>query len=350
MDEGLRVVQLAQRLSYHRQMGWSGGVGRRRRLAMFGGQGAPGGQLKELRTVVAGSAVVRRFVSAVAQELEIEAAAVRARLSEQATRDSVKATALFEHGFDVLRWAQGSKEDGVPLSYLNSVAVSMPLTLVIQLATYLYCWEACDDGFAEGNRGQLFVHGATGHSQGLAAAMVAGLGCTLDIFQKEAIRFAKVLLHLGVHVSTAVLAAPLSAPGDSWMLAVLKLPRAELERAVAVHNSELAECEATACDGASDTAHTVATASDGCSGQRPVARAGGQLDIAVYNGPTAHVVAGHPGALVRPSSQSNLLRQVENEPDDRHACADVTGAAVEDAVSRSSSSSRAAAADTGAVS
>ena len=288
-------------------MGWSGGVERRRRLAMFGGQGAPGGQLKELRTVVAGSAVVRRFVSTVAQELEVEATAVRARLSEQAARGSVQAAPLFEHGFDVLRWAQGSKDDGVPLSYLNSVAVSMPLTLVIQLATYLYCWQTHDDDFAEG-RGQVFVHGAAGHSQGLAAAMVVGRGSTLDSFQTEAIRFAKVLLHFGAHVSTSVLAAPLSAPGDSWMLAVLKLPRAQLERAVAVHNSELAECEATACDRTSATTHTVERASDGSSGQRPAARAGGQLDVAVYNGLTAHVVAGHPGALVRPSQTEWLCR------------------------------------------
>jgi len=33
---------------------------------------------------------------------------------------------------------------------------------------------------------------------------------------------------------------------------------------------------------------------------RPPATGGGLLDIAVYNGPTAHVVAGHPAALVRP--------------------------------------------------
>eukprot|EP01043_Picozoa_sp_COSAG02_P016359 COSAG02_NODE_717_length_18070_cov_20.762700_8_plen_259_part_00 len=253
---------------------------------------------------------MRRFVSVVAQELEIEAAAVRAqiRAAQSATPGSLnEGASLFEHGFDVLRWAQGSKEDGMPLSYLNSVAVSMPLTLVIQLATYLFCWEKCDNDF--GLNGETFVDGATGHSQGLAAAMVVGLGCTLDNFHKEAIRFAKVLLHFGVRVSAQVLAAPLSTPGDSWMLAVLKLQRANLEHAVAVHNADLTNCEATTRGAASGMTRETDGVSDARRDRRPpTTGAGGQLDVAVYNGPAAHVVAGHPAALVQscPNSRDHL--------------------------------------------
>ena len=243
---------------------------------------------------------MRRFVSAIAQELQVEVAAVRAQLRKAAQAipgSASESVVLFEHGFDILRWAEGSKEDGVPLSYLNSVAVSMPLTLVIQLATYLFCWEQCDSDF--GADDATFVHGATGHSQGLAAAMVVGLGRTLDDFRKEAIRFTKVLLHFGVHVSTQVLAAPLSASGDSWMLAVLKLQRANLEQAVAAHNANLTDCESAACDTASGMSRNPVVLSGGGHDLRAPATGGGLLDIAVYNGPTAHVVAGHPAALVR---------------------------------------------------
>ena len=288
-------------------LGWGEAVGSRRRLAMFGGQGAPGGQLKELRTVVAGSAAVRGFVAAVAAALDGEAAAVCALSSERVTRAGRSEGARpFEHGFDVLRWAQGGPADGVPLAYLNSAPVSMPLTLVIQLATYLYCWERSGNGLADGcsSGNAAFVHGATGHSQGLAAAMVVGLGCcTLDRFQAEAIRFAKVLLHFGTHAAAAILPAPLSPPGESWMLAVLKLPRADLERAVAAHNADLSACEAAAA-GAAAAGEPVPAADGGSSGhdKRSGSEAGGGLgggflDIAVCNGPEAHVVAGHPAAL-----------------------------------------------------
>ena len=115
-------------------MGWSSSsVGRRRRLAMFGGQGAPGGQLKELRTVVGASAEVRRFVGIVTQELESEAAAVCAQSSERVAAGSAKAGWPFEHGFNVLQWAEGSKKDGVPLAYLNSVAISIIMSILLLL-------------------------------------------------------------------------------------------------------------------------------------------------------------------------------------------------------------------------
>ena len=183
------------------------------RCAMFGGQGAPGGQMKELRSVVATTRpAVIAFLEAAGSALTLEATAAAERLEG--------GQGLFEHGLDVLGW--GSRPwvaaDGPPAGYLNSPPVSMPLTLIIQLACHLHCWP---EGVA--------LSAVTGHSQGLAAAMALGSGRTLAEMQAEGIRYAKALLWFGAEAALAVRQGhdntEAEGGGDeSWMLAVLKLP------------------------------------------------------------------------------------------------------------------------------
>lgn len=116
--------------------------------------------------------------------------------------------AVFAHGLDVGAWATSAASSCPPLDYLNSVAVTLVLTLVIQLSCFRYVWA---------RTGAYPASGSTGHSQGLAAAMVVALAME-DTFDQYATSFARVLLFLGAAIAERVI------PGCSYALAVLKLP------------------------------------------------------------------------------------------------------------------------------
>ena len=268
-------------------------LGRSRWLALFGGQGAVGGQMRELRRVAREPAIngmLRHWSDCLARELE--------KWSEQPRAPA------FEHGLDLHSWVSepGSRSRAPDREYLERVEVSMPLILANQLACYAFAvievstpaTQAAAPIAAASATPPLLA--ALGHSQGAAAAAVAAAAnSTEDLCEMGGAAISHVFW-LGVRIAEAVTEAvdeevrragveagaeadgggvdvtdSASGGGDVeggclWALGIVKVTPEAVEAAIADHPlREPAE--------------------------------GGRLALVLRNGPLASVVTGLPGAL-----------------------------------------------------
>ena len=167
-------------------------------LAAFSGQGIPSGQLAELRRV-AKSADVLRFLGVLSSHLADILSSLPAELC----------TTHFAHGLNIAAWAKSSAAASPDLQYFNSSSVTLVLTFAVQVACFKYVWV---------KSGRYPAAGAVGHSQGLAAAMVAALASCERTFEDHACTFARVLLHAGLAIAEHV------PPAESYALAIVKVP------------------------------------------------------------------------------------------------------------------------------
>ena len=180
-------------------------------VAAFSGQGIPSGQLAELRRV-AKRPEVHSFLRVITNHLS----------SILSTLSAAERAAHYPCGLDVAGWATMKPSECPSLEYLNSAAVTLVLTLTIQLACFRFVWA----------RGKSFpATAAMGHSQGLAAAIVVALSTCERDYEEHACAFATVLLQLGLAIAKEVPAA------HSYALAVMKLPAADLEALIKLHKA-----------------------------------------------------------------------------------------------------------------
>ena len=186
-------------------------------VALFGGQGAPSGQMAELRRVAAVPRV-RAFLQEMSDQLHSE---IEHRV------DPIVAARHLTTGLPIASWADGSSTPS--FTYLSSLPVTLVLTFVVQLAAYHYSAEYTEH-----------PAGAVGHSQGQAAALAISLASDAGSGTNVAFAFARVLLQLGVAIAEAVRLrhgdAEASTEGlaaTSFALAVLKIPVAEVSRLAA---------------------------------------------------------------------------------------------------------------------
>ena len=171
--------------------------------AIFSGQGAD--YLNELRDTCARSTTAQRFV--------IDASA--ALLEEAASEDNLRL--VHEHGFALLDWMKG---DEPPIEYLRSAPISYPLVFLTQIANYLAAIDACDTSHSALTKS---FKCATGHSQGIVAAVVlasSGDGVSLHAKSLKGVRY---MFWHGVRVGQTFSAAPTDGAGTP-MLAVTGVP------------------------------------------------------------------------------------------------------------------------------
>ena len=114
------------------------------------------------------------------------------------------------------------------------------------------------------------VRGATGHSQGIAAAVVASCGVTDELFDSNATRMVRVAFHTGRRVQMlrgSVLAGEEGSDRQlpTPLMVVGNCPRAFLEKHTTAVNSTLPHHQ--------------------------------QVELALFNGPLTTVVSGFPESL-----------------------------------------------------
>ena len=108
-------------------------------LALFGGQGAVGGQMREMRRV-ASDPSVRQLLADIAASLQQQLARWRATscCPHASTTDAAAHALSYAHGLDVHAWAR-SRDTAPPRSYLELVHVSIPLIFAAQVVLVCPC-------------------------------------------------------------------------------------------------------------------------------------------------------------------------------------------------------------------
>ena len=239
--------------------------------AMFGGQGASGGQMRELRRV-ARTPSVRDLLAHLSECVQLELASWSGSQAS-APKGGAAAVSFEGGGFDLISWVcdPGSRERAPSRAYLEQVHVSMPLTLAAQLACYCHVLTHSTAGSERDNvTGR--IRGALGHSQGAAAAaVVAAAGSLAELMALGGIVIAHVFW-LGVRIAEAV-----AGRGGSWALGVAKIRPDQCEGALAAYLREQQQGPSTPA-----TADSLAV----------------QPRLVLRNGPLASVVAGEPTELV----------------------------------------------------
>lgn len=130
----------------------------------FGGQSA--GYVDELRALLRRAPAVRPLIETAARVL-----------AEESRHPEIVAAALYPEGADLMKWLADAKTAPSAADFAGA-ALSQPLIFVTQMAHYFHLTEyGCD---AE----TLLAHarGASGHSQGIMAAVLAGLGADKNRF------------------------------------------------------------------------------------------------------------------------------------------------------------------------
>ena len=177
----------------------------RTETAAFSGLGTLSGQLTELRRV-ARVPVVHSFLCMLSTQLDEEILQL----------SPAQRAAHLEHGLDIATWASSTAVECPTLKYLSSSSVTLVLTFAIQLANFRYVWA---------QNGSFPAAAATGHSQGLAAAIVVALTGSERTFDEYAALFARALLRFGLAVARHV---PCADTEGGYALAVLKWSTSEV--------------------------------------------------------------------------------------------------------------------------
>ncbi len=163
----------------------------------FAGQGA--GVLTELSTLVAQRPALR-------DGLAVAAAA----LADAVGSPAGQASGRFRHGLDLVAWAE-DPDAAPPPSYLRSSGVSYPLILVTQALSWRALWE---DGLRDAMRSGAII-AASGHSQGLLAALLVAEAGPRGIDDALLARYARLAWTIGTH------AARCAYPGTQAPLAAV---------------------------------------------------------------------------------------------------------------------------------
>jgi malonyl CoA-acyl carrier protein transacylase len=115
-------------------------------------------------------------------------------LDALATKSQAAGHAYYAHGLDVISWLNGSSARP-PVEYLASIPVSMPLIGLTQLVQYLISCKVSD--LTPGEMRSRF-RGATGHSQGIVAAVAVASSDSFDSFDVNALKALRQLFYLGL--------------------------------------------------------------------------------------------------------------------------------------------------------
>jgi malonyl CoA-acyl carrier protein transacylase len=147
----------------------------------FGGQGSP--YFNEMIQLYRNEKSLQRYFS-----IAIEA------IKEELERSEVGSSPALPQGLAFWQWLE--QEESIPSDeYLNKASVSLPLIGVTQLANYFL--------FLEKGLGQAelthITAGATGHSQGLMSAVLAGLALDGEKLYSQAKIFIKYLFYTGLN-------------------------------------------------------------------------------------------------------------------------------------------------------
>ncbi|TFY80295.1 hypothetical protein EWM64_g3715 [Hericium alpestre] len=229
--------------------------------ALFGGQGINEIYFDELQNLY------DTYTPFVAPFLQTAISDVLKPLAE-----AQQETSYYNHGLDVLSWLAGATPRP-PVSYFASIPVSFPLIGLAQLAHYLIVSRV--SGLGPAGLRQL-IAGATGHSQGLVAAICVASSTDDTSFVANALKGLRWLFFMGLRGQQAfpVLALEPSIVEDAIeggegtptpMLTVAGLPLKDLESHIAKTNKHLP--------------------------------ANSQLQISLFNAPKVFVVTGPPRAL-----------------------------------------------------
>ena len=148
------------------------------------------------------------------------------------------------YGFDLLDWLDRSldpenNDDGIPPSeYLNSAPISYPLIFLCQIAKYLEALGALRTCH-EAALGSGWLRGASGHSQGIVAAVALAASRDTESLKGLSLSLLKYMLWHGLR-SQAVIGFELRKDKDiSPMLFVKGVSRGQLEGAIAKTRSAL---------------------------------------------------------------------------------------------------------------
>ncbi|KDQ57051.1 hypothetical protein JAAARDRAFT_35647 [Jaapia argillacea MUCL 33604] len=157
--------------------------GKAKVYAIFGGQGTNEVYFDELQTLYD---VYKPFVAPFLTDL-----------TQKVLLPLVNAHAgspHFNHGLDIISWLNGSVPRA-PLAYFSSVPISIPLIGVTQLTQYLV---ACRVANITPGEMRSRLQGATGHSQGVASAIVVSASSTFESYTENSRKALKWLFFGGM--------------------------------------------------------------------------------------------------------------------------------------------------------
>ncbi|CEH12097.1 fatty acid synthase [Ceraceosorus bombacis] len=233
-------------------------------FAIFGGQGNNEVYFDELQELFnTYRPLVAPLLQAATEQLQA--------LIEEATLNGFES--YYVHQADVFGWLTG-RTAKPPTSYLASIPLSLPLIGLTQLTQFLVSCRA--SGLSPGQFRDR-VLGATGHSQGIVAALVLATSDDEPSFIENCVKALGLLFHIGKRGQESFPALSLDAAlvADSVeggegeptpMLSVQGLAIRALEGAVAAVNKHI-----------QDAAH--------------------RIDVSLFNGPSSFVVTGPPRSL-----------------------------------------------------
>lgn len=204
-------------------------------FALFGGQGITDDYFEELRQL-------DFMYHGLIEDLVSQVAAKLATL----VRTTSNVDKIYTQGFDILAWLR-SPDKTPDQDYLLSVPVSCPLICVIQLAHYVVTCKAL--GVTPGAF-RLHLSGATGHSQGLVAAVAVACSDSWDLFLTNALKAVELMFYIGARSLTTYprTSLPPTMLQDSLengegrpspMLAIRDLSLEEVEKFIASTNKHL---------------------------------------------------------------------------------------------------------------
>lgn len=230
-------------------------------FALFGGQGTNEVYFDELQSLYD---VYRPFVASFLKTVTEDVLVPLATEHE--------AFSFYTFGLDVVSWLSG-ETPRPSVAYLASVPVSLPLIGLTQLVQYLVVCHV--SGLSPGEF-RSRIAGATGHSQGIVAAVAIAASATFEEFTNNSVKALKWLFFCGLRGQHAfpVTSVEPSIVQDateggegtpSPMLSVTGLGLKELQPHITKTNKHLPE--------------------------------NSQLFVSLHNGPKAFVVTGPPKAL-----------------------------------------------------
>jgi fatty acid synthase subunit beta len=229
--------------------------------ALFGGQGTNEVYFDELQGLFD---LYAPFVGPLIQKITAEILVPLAEKEESTT--------YYTYGMDVYGWLTGTVARP-PVAYLASIPLSLPLIGLTQLVQYLVSVHAANLTPGEFRSR---ISGATGHSQGVVAAVAISASSTFEEFEVNALKALKWLFYCGMRgqQSFPVLALEPEIVKDAIeggegtptpMLSVTGLALADLEKQIKATNKHLPP--------------------------------NSQLEVSLLNGPKAFVVTGPARAL-----------------------------------------------------
>lgn len=203
--------------------------------AVFGGQGNTEDYFEELREIynIYGS-IITDYIELLSKKLL------------ELLRENPDGQKIFTKGLDVLSWLR-NPEQTPDTDYLVAAPISVPVIGMIQLAHFAVTAKIL--GLTPGGL-RKYISGTTGHSQGVVTSIAIASAHDWDSFYETSIKTITILYHIGFRVQqqypkTSLAPSILedsvaqSEGTPTPMLAVLGLPRAEVEKIIEQTNKHL---------------------------------------------------------------------------------------------------------------